>query len=258
MRVLPVRTFLGLLLLGAIALLPHSAAAERAVSPDANRLAQAEKFFREGDWAKAAQELKALLAASGHEKQPGAFFFNLGTALARSGAVGEAYITLLRASSLLPFDEDVRQHLQKVEQVVPLNAKSVRPALWLGFWPSSLRAVSGWLWLLAGLLASALSLWLLSSADKALPASAGTIAALLFLAAGLSWLQDRLPVAGTITVVKVKSGPGNTFTDITALDPGSLVNEDGERDGWKKIRFRKGDSEETVGWVEPAGLLGVR
>lgn len=255
---LPVRTFLAILLLGALAGLPRSALAERYVSPDAGRIAQAEKFFQAGDWAKAAQELKAVLAASGAESQPGAFYFNLGTALARSGAVGEGYVALLRASSLLPFDGDVRQHLHKVEQAVPLTAKTVRPALWLGFWPSSLRVVSGWLWLLAGLTCSALALWLLNSSDKALPVSAGSLAAVLFLMAGLSWLQDRLPVSGTVAVTKVKSGPGATFTDITSLDPGSLVNVDGDRDGWKKIRFRKGDSEETVGWVEPAGLLGVR
>ena len=252
MRVPIVKTFLVFLLFGAVAF------AEREASPDANRLAQAEKHFQAAAWDKASQELKAVLAVTIPGKLPGSFFFNLGTSLARSGAVGEAYIALMRAASLLPFDGDVRHHLQKVEQAVPISVRAVRPALWLSFWPPALRVVSWWLWLLAGLMSSALALWLLNASDRALPVASGAIAAVLLLLAAMAWHQERLAVAGAMAVLKVKSGPGTTFTDITTLEPGSLVNEDGERDGWKKIRFKKGDSEETVGWVEPGGLLGVR
>lgn len=226
--------------------------------PNQTLIQQAAKTYEAGDWNKTAATLKDTLKAAGPDRLAGEFYYDLGTTLARAGAMGEGYVALLRASFELPFDGDVRHHLQKVEMAVPISARAVRPALWFSFWPPALRPVSHWLWLLAGLLFSAAALWLLGSADKALPAGVGATAAALLLVAGLAFLQDRLPVSGVTAMAKVKSGPGATFTDITSLEPGSLVNEDGERDGWRKVRFKKGDSEETVGWVEPAGLLGVR
>lgn len=225
---------------------------------DQSSLDTAEKQFQAGEWDKAGQTLKAVLAQEGADSQPPAFFFNYGTALARSGAVGQGYIALMRAAFSAPFDGDIRQHLQKVEPAVPATARAVRPALWFSFWPSTLRFMSPWLWLVFSLTASAVAFWLLGSADKALPAAAGLLASVLLIISSLAFLQNRLPVSGVVSTIKVKSGPGNTFTDITTIEPGSLVNEDGERDGWRKIRFQKGDSEETVGWVEPSGLLGVR
>lgn len=231
---------------------------ESVAKADQSSLDTAEKQFQAAEWEKAGQTLKAVLAQEGADSQPPAFFFNYGTALARSGAVGPGYISLMRAASSAPFDSDIRHHLQKVEPAVPTTARAVRPALWFSFWPSTLRFVSPWLWLICGLTASAVAFWLLGSADKALPAGAGLLAGLLLAISALAFLQNRLPVAGAMATIKVKSGPGNTFTDITTIEPGALVNEDGERDGWRKIRFQKGDSEETVGWVEPSGLLGVR
>ncbi len=225
---------------------------------DLPSLETAEKQFQAGEWEKAGQSLKAVLASEGTDSQPPAFFFNYGTALARSGAVGPGYIALMRAAFSAPFDSDIRHHLQKVELAVPATARAVRPAVWLSFWPAALRFLSPWLWIFFGLTASAIAFWLLGSADKGPPLVAGLVAGSLFTISTFAFLQNRLPVAGVISTIKVKSGPGNTFTDITTLEPGCLVNEDGERDGWRKIRFQKGDSEETVGWVEPSGLLGVR
>jgi len=72
-------------------------------------------------------------------------------------------------------------------------------------------------------------------------------------------VQMRVPVYGVMALAKVKSGPGTTFTDITTLEPGSLVNQEASRDGWLKIRFLKEEADvETVGWVEPGTVLEVR
>lgn len=221
-------------------------------------LAEAEKHAQAGDWEKARQVYQAEITASGNSaKLPGTFFFNYGTLLAKAGAPGEAYVALTRASFALPFDADTRHNLARVEQTVPASVRAVQPALWLNFWPRVLRIVPWEVWIVVALIFSALSL-AMSTPNRIMMWPLMGMAFLFFLTGGLAMLQARLPVYGIVALAKVKSGPGKTFTDILTLEPGSLVNEDGERDGWRKIRFIKGNSEETVGWVEPTALLGVR
>src|SRR6185437_12170038 len=94
--------------------------------------------------------------------------------------------------------------------------------------------------------------------DRGIAIGLCLIAGALFVWSALAWSQFRLPVYGAVTLAKVKSGPGATFSDITTLEPGSLVSEEQVREGWLKVRFLKADSsEETVGWVEPASVLRV-
>lgn len=219
---------------------------------------EAEKHFQAGEWAKSSQILKESLKAEKNADWPGEFYFNLGTALALQGALGEAYVMLMRASFSQPFDGDIRHHIRKVEQALPNNAKLIRPSLWFSFWPHFARTIPWQAWLLVALIGSAISIWLIGRAEWPTISGTAFLATLLYAICLLSWMQSRLPVAGATSIIRVKSGPGNTYTDITTLEPGALVNEDGKRDGWIKIRFKKGNLEETVGWVEPGGLLEVR
>jgi|GEM_PF-6139588 len=219
---------------------------------------EAEKLYQSGETEKARQIYRAELdAAAAPELLPSAFFFNYGTLLAKAGATGEAYVALLRAAFSEPFDGDIRHNLWRVEQTVSSTVRSVQPSLWFGFWPRSLRVVPWQAWLLVALVLSALSLLLINTADKTFTWSFGVLATLLFCTSALAYLQVRLPVCGVTKIAQVKSGPGTTFTDIVSLEPGSLVNLDGSRDGWRKIRFTRGQMEETVGWVQPAALLEV-
>lgn len=225
---------------------------------DQTGLSEAEKHANAGEWDKARQVYQSQLVSAGKpEDLPGSFFYNYGTILANAGAVGEAYVALMRASFFMPLNSDVRHNLWRVEQTVPASVRAVRPALWLSFWPRALRNVQWEVWMIAALAFSALAL-VGSSLDKMLTWVAITGTLSFLVVGGLAMAQQRLPVYGVMALTKVKSGPASTFTDIVTLEPGSLVNEDGSRDGWRKIRFRKEGAEETVGWVEPAALLGLR
>lgn len=225
---------------------------------DQIKVNEAEKLYQSGEFEKARQVYRAELDATPvPEKLPSSFFYNYGTILARAGAAGEAYVSLLRAAFAEPFDGDVRHNLWRVEQTMPAAVRAVQPSLWYGFWPRSLRVFPWQAWLLVALLLSAFSLLLINAADKTVTWSLGLLAILLFCVAGMSYFQLRLPVGGITKIAQVKSGPGATFTDIVSLEPGSLVNLDGSRDGWRKIRFTRGQTEETVGWVQPTAILEV-
>ncbi len=227
---------------------------------DQESLSQAEKLYQSGEWEKARQLYKAELGATPDASHlPPAFFYNYGTAAAKAGAIGEAYVALLRAASSRPLDSDSRANLKLVQRQVPAAVLAVQPSLWFSWWPSELRNIPWRAWALLTLLCLAVVLWKLGTAGRAFPSGLSAALALLCLTAGLAWAQERLPVYGVIAPAKVKSGPGGTYSDITTLDPGSLVNQEATREGWLKIRFAKlGADVETVGWLEPGTVLEVR
>jgi hypothetical protein len=223
-------------------------------------LEEAEKHYQSGEFEKARKLYEEQLAApSAQEGLPASFYFNYGTILARAGATGEAYSALMRAAFAQPLDGDARHQLSLVERTLPTTARSVQPAIWLEHWPRVLRMIPWRAWLLVGLVFSALSLALLGAANKDRTASwvPGAAALFFFAITALAFWQARLPVYGVTKLAQIKSGPAESFSEITSLEPGSLVNEDGSRDGWRKIRFTKGGNEETVGWVQPTVLLEI-
>ncbi len=226
---------------------------------DSASLGQAEKLFQSGDWEKARQAYKTELSSTPDPNSlPPAFFYNYGTSLARAGAPGEAYISLLRSGFALPFDSDIKHNLRMVESQMPAAVRAIQPSSWIAWWPNGLRVLPWKLWLVIALAFSAAGLVVAQIRDRGIAIGLGLIAGALFVWGALAWSQMRFPVYGAVTLAKVKSGPGATFSDITTLEPGSLVSEEQERDGWLKVRFVKADtSEETVGWVEPASVLRV-
>lgn len=222
-------------------------------TPDA-----AEKAFSAGDFEKARQIYKSLLTHDGSRALPPAFFYDYGTAAAKAGATGEAFVALAHASYAMPFDSDVKHNLRMVEAQIPATTRAIQPAAWYSWWPDGLRVIPVKVWLLLGLALTAGALFTVRVADRAIPVGLGATALALLLFGICAAVQARLPVYGVVALAKVKSGPGNSFTDITSLEPGSLVNEETVRDGWLKIRFLKaGADEETVGWIEPTSVLPV-
>jgi tetratricopeptide (TPR) repeat protein len=219
----------------------------------------AEKLFQAGDAAKALEAYKAALKAQPDSSSlPPSFYFNYGTVAAKAGAPGEAYVALTRASYASPFDSDTRHNLKLVEAQLPASVLAVQPAQWMAWWPKNIRNMPWKLWILLGLIASAASFALLRLSDRTLSLTAGLTALTLLSWGALAWYQARLPIFGVITITKIKSGPGETFSDILQLEPGSLVNQETVRSGWLKIRFFKPDAEEeTVGWVEPKAVLQI-
>jgi hypothetical protein len=239
-----------------VALLAFTAPLCRA---DEAALERAAKFAQAGEWDQARKSYQAELAAHPDPATlPPAFYYDYGTALARAGASGEAYVHLLRAAFASPFDGDARHNLHLVENQVPMAARAVQPATWMSWWPESFRVLPWKLWVALGLLATAAALALARLTDRSVTIGAAVIGLALLLCGALTWAQARSPVFGVVALAKVKSGPGSTFSDITTLEAGSLVNQEAVRDGWLKIRFVRPDSvEERVGWVEPLTVLRI-
>lgn len=222
----------------------------------AEALDQAEKLYQSGEWEKSRQAYKALLATENSATLPAAFFYNLGTASGKSGAWGESYVALLRAAFDMPFDSDVRANLREVENSVPAAVRAVRPAEWYAWWPSQLRFWPWQAWAIAGLLASALMLILRRNSRSSAWVACAMLSLFFLFGSALTWLQTHVAVAGALEIAKIKSGPGSTFSDITTLEPGSLVSKEATRGGWLKIRFLR-EGSEIVGWVEPKSMLEV-
>jgi hypothetical protein len=218
--------------------------------------AQAEELYRSGDWKKAAEAYKALTDQAikqGSATAP--LFYNFGTALAKSGSVGEAYVVFWKAFFLAPLDSDIRFNLSLAESNLPEAVKSVKPDTWFLWWPEAALPLSYKIWLSVSLIFLAGFLWLQKSSSNIQMKMGLAFGFLLFLILGsLSFYQTNEKAAGLITAAKTRSGPDQSFPEITSLDAGSLVTLEEMRDGWYKIRFQSGESSETVGWV-PAGSV---
>lgn len=215
-------------------------------------LADADKQFAAGEFEKARAIYRAHAQEPGH---PAAFFYNLGTAALRAGAVGEAYVALRRAALASPFDKDTKVNLQIARSKLPAAAAAVRPASWISWWPDALRWIPWQAWACVGLLA--LIPFLLGAKNALLPwhFTMGFAALILLLGASLAGWQSRVATAGIIQSTKLFSGPGKSYPEITSIDSGSLVSLEESRDNWFKIRYLDSRLQETVGWVEAPTAL---
>jgi hypothetical protein len=98
----------------------------------------------------------------------------------------------------------------------------------------------------------------LRGASRTRKYSWGTAAGTLLVLGLVGYQQTREPVAAFVKNSQARSGPGNSFPDLVPLNAGALVNVEGLRDGWKKIRFLGADQQEAVGWVEASALIDLR
>lgn len=218
-----------------------------------------EELFRQGKWAESAAAFKKSAGPDLDARPQGLWsLYNLGTALAKSGAAPEAYAVFLKAYFQNPLDGDLNHNLAFVEKRLSPAAGSVRPSTWIRWWPDFFRAFSFSTWLLISMLALALGLWLAGSGSHASTKITAFVCTGLFLAMGaLGWWQSRYPVAAVIAQSKMRSGPEISFQEITTLEPGALINVEETRDHWHKVRFQTQNSQETVGWIESATALRI-
>lgn len=220
---------------------------------------QAEELYRSGDWKKAAEAYKGLTEASLKEGKVSApLLYNYGTALAKAGSIGEAYVVFWKAFYLAPLDGDIRFNLTLAETKLPEALKSVKPATWFSWWPKIAQPFSFKIWLCIALLFSAVLIWLLKvNAPSAPKMSCGAVLLIFLGLSLLSFYQNNEKAAGLMSTTKIRSGPNDSFPEITTLDTGSLVNLEEMRDGWYKIRFQSAQNQETVGWIPSATVLEI-
>jgi hypothetical protein len=190
---------------------------------------------------------------------PAAFYYNFGTASLRAGKAGPATVYLLKALADAPFDRDTNYNLGMAQSALSPNARATRPASWLSWWPTAWHFLPFEIFCIPFLISLGILFWSVAGAKvkKNLPVLA-TVTLLFLGFSGLGYLQTQATAAGVVNSAKVKSGPGSSFPEITALEAGSTVDVEEFREGWTKIRFSTATSAELVGWIEPGAILRFR
>lgn len=221
------------------------------------KLIEAEKFYRAGEWEKA-RVAYGEIASSGAAQLPSSLYYNLGTASLRAGATGAAYAYLLKALSSRPLDSDALQNLRLAEIKMSAAVRAVRPASWISGWPLPAHFFLAGFWLLPLLICSAG--WMRAATSsrgrkRVLGWAVGTTLALALAIVG--YQQSSAEAAAVVKSAQVKSGPASTYPDIVGLEAGSVVNTEERREGWTKIRFTSPDQSESVGWIEATALLAL-
>lgn len=191
--------------------------------------------------------------------------YNLGTAQARTGQVGPAVASFLRAERLAPRDRDVRRNLswlrqnlkdlELVDQSLPLfvaQAAAVVGALSLDEWGMLLVVA---LWALAAVLGWR---WTRGTSTAQHRAFLGAVVAVVVLGTitGGRWHQERVRDQAVVVAgaVDVRSGPAATFPTLFGVHAGLALNVQEQRDGWAKVSFG-GDWQ---GWVPAEAVEHVR
>jgi tetratricopeptide (TPR) repeat protein len=192
--------------------------------------------------------------------------FNLGNAYARTGELGQAVVSYLRAQRLDPRNRDirgnlvwVRHHLKDLELAdEPLPLFIAQAAALIGF-----LTLSQWgvilvvtVWVLAGLLAwgwyreqvsTGLRRWLLGVASWCLVVAVIT--------AG-RWYNEEHREEAVVVVAQaaVRSGPAGNFATLFEVHDGLTLNIVGRREGWVRV----GLGGTWQGWLPAESVEPVR
>jgi tetratricopeptide (TPR) repeat protein len=225
-----------------------------AASPEA-RLEAANGLYLAGDFDGAARAYRALVD-EGYEGS--ALHLNLGNALARAGARGQAMASWQRALRLDPSDADARANLelaraQNVDRLVgaadpPLSARLVErtsDGLAAGLFGAAWVALWGLLWLRGRATRRARRLLGAAALAAALAAVAGGA-----LVAGKA-AERRTPAAVVVApVAPVREGPQRTLKAAFDLHEGTAVKVLEARGDLARVLLDNGLS----GWVASADL----
>ncbi len=209
-----------------------------------DRVRQAEQAYLARDYAGAEKGYLAAIAAGGESAD---LEYDLGTAAAQAGDVGQAVLHLSRALKLSPWDADARRNLDRVFE------RRVDKVVGGSLGGGPLQR------LLQGLPAAALTwlfgaLWVLAFAIHALRRRARSLPVAILVAAlacgALAWASARtqaLPFAVVVAkVVPVRSGPGPDRPKSFEIHEGLEVLLRDRQDGWARVRLANG----LEGWVE--------
>lgn len=222
----------------------------RSDSPDA--------LFNAGKFKDAAEALEGTWAAS--KKDSSALAYNAGTAWAQAGNIPRAYGFLLTAEQLAWGDKDIKNNLALVRDKLPADAKSTVPSFPFGPSIARLSPLSERAWALGGLSFLMLSLlWFGVKSSKGPGWALLMIAVIFFIPYGLIHWENSSPTAVVLAEkTSLRSGPGNSFSEIQTISGGSWLSVDETQDGWIKARFiSSADKKETVGWILSTDTLPI-
>lgn len=204
---------------------------------------QAEQAYLARDYATAE---KWYVAAINQGAESADLEYDLGTAAAQAGDMGQAVLHLERALKLSPWDGDARENLSRIRE------KRVDKVVGQDLGDSPLQR------LLHGLPVAELSwafavLWVLGFLLLALRRARGLAivgAAIALACGGLAWAADRadaIPFAVvTAPVAQVRSGPDPKLPTSFEIHEGLKVVLENREAGYVRVRLANG----LEGWVE--------
>lgn len=247
-------TALGLLL----CLASVSALATGGADP-ARLMAEGNQAYTEGDLDGAVTSYREAIALGGDAAE---LHYNLANTHARSGELGRAIASYLRAQRRAPRDGDIRRNLEWVRShtrdlelvgqgLPPVIAQLDRIAHTLAVreWGLLLLVLS---WLAALPVAWSWRQGVLESGLRRLVI--GLVACVVAVGAVTTtrWYEEHWRRTAVVVVgeVEVRSGPATTFPELFRIHDGLTLQIRGEREGWSRV----GLGGDWVGWV-PTGTL---
>jgi tetratricopeptide (TPR) repeat protein len=221
---------------------------------DASLFAQANAAYDKADYAAAIDAYSQLELADPDEP---AYHFDLGNCEMKSGKLGKAVASYLRAFALAPRDSDIRTNLSFAlgragEEMVPAG---IPQSLFLLAYALSRNELQGLLALAVWLFCAAAGLYALNVGRPLLgPAVGWTLAATAFFGGWLLLLSSLAPNDLAVTLradAEVRSGPGTNFGVSYTLPEGRRLDITGEQGDWLEVVAPK---EGFKGWMRKDSL----
>ncbi len=221
----------------------------------AQRFAEANRLYVEGDYAAASDGYLALIE-QGYHTLP--VYYNLGNACAQLGESGRAVLYYRRALLIAPRHADTRFNLAHVTAHL-----AYQPPVVVRGWG---RMLLEWLWArvsVGELLVAALCLywltaiagaWWLRTRRRRVCALLVVLSVCLVAATGLAWGQWHAEYASGAAVItddtRMLSGPGGTFEALAEIGQGAEVRLLQTQGRYHEIRTQAGGR----GWVQADDL----
>jgi len=192
--------------------------------------------------------------------------FNLGNTHARSGELGQAVASYLRAQRLAPRDRDVRANLAWVRRHIrDLELSEESLPLFIAQFVALVRALTldqwglllvGLVWVVAALLAWS---WYREEVTPMLRRLLLGGAAALVVVAAITvgrWYVEQVRESAVVVVAEavVRSGPAANFSALFEVHDGLTLTIAGRREGW--VRVGLGGNWE--GWLPEESVVPVR
>ncbi|MBI4389442.1 MAG: SH3 domain-containing protein [Nitrospinae bacterium] len=215
------------------------------------QIAKANDYYQQKQYTESAK-IYSSLAGEGYEN--GYLYYNLGNAYFRSGKIGPAVLSYLKAKSLIPRDKDLEANLKTAIQETNDRLEGIPPGLLktILFWLDDFSRTET----VRFLIAANLLFWLAMTGrlffKNAYWDAARNVFLIVLCLAAIStagkFYAESGPDLGVVfeKTADVKSSPAGDSVTLFQLHEGAPVAITGEKDGWYRIEL----GEDKKGWVQ--------
>lgn len=181
---------------------------------------------------------------------------------AKTGNLPAGYAFLLKASTLSPWDGDIKNNLDFVRKQLGPVVQNISPSGLVKQIPEEVFRLPEHSWIFFTLfflcLALSLRLWRTSLLGGQIICFSLSLVSLFILGFYFAAGENQLYIVSAKDA-KLRSGPSNSFPEIMAMDGGSMVRAGETRDGWSKLFFtvKNEKGRELVGWIDSRSLISI-